>query len=213
MATTARFLKAADNTRPYKSHRYDVFGLKVERNLALFGRAPLNAWVMLESDPAVLSYCERPLVIPDLKPKRVIDFWVSYRDREEFWLLQRPSELSDDSPDKTMPAFVTWATSRKIAVRQIIPDDIEQRATFLDNWGRIIRELSANLRYVPKSMIERVHGSMATSRPLSALSGQFPDDDPVLLRTAAFSLLHAGTLRCRDIEELPIGPGSMVEPS
>ena len=39
MNAMARFLKAADNTRPYKSHRYDPFGLKIDRNVTLFCRA------------------------------------------------------------------------------------------------------------------------------------------------------------------------------
>lgn len=73
MATTARFLKAAANSRPFKSHRYDVFGLKIERSLTLFGRAPLNAWILLEADATVISYCERPLIVPDTKPERLVE--------------------------------------------------------------------------------------------------------------------------------------------
>lgn len=143
MATTARFLKAADNSRPYKSHRYDVFGLKIDRNVTLFGQAPLNAWIRLEADPAVISYCERPLIVPDTKPKRIVDFWVRFRDREELWILSRHSELGANiEPHDAIPAFATWATSNRMAVQFVKPIDLVEQTTYLDNWGRIIRELS-----------------------------------------------------------------------
>lgn len=214
MATKARFLKAADNSRPFKGHRYDVFGPKVDRSIALFGRNPLNAWVLLEADSTVLSYCERPLVIPDIKPKRVVDFWVSFLDREELWILQRQSEFGeDDYPANAMPAFITWASSHGMVVRFMRPVDSTERITYLDNWGRIIRDLSANRRFVPPPMVERVRSCFTVPRPISTLSDLFPDEDPVLLRTAAFFLVHIGKLRCVNINDHPLGPASMLGPT
>jgi hypothetical protein len=212
MASKVRFSTAADNTRPYKSHRYEVFSLKLARKISLFGQTPLNAWIALEADPAVVSYCERPLVIPDIKPKRVVDFWVGYRDREELWVLQRPSShdgLAD--PMTEIPAFATWASSQRMPVRFIEPADPVTQRTYLDNWGRIIRDLSANRKYVPASLLERVRASFTGPRPLSTLPGLFPDDDPVLLRTAAYALIHNGSLRCADIDQTSLGPTTLLE--
>jgi hypothetical protein len=212
MATTARFLKAADNSRPFKSHRYDIFGLKIDRSLTLFGRTPLNAWILLEADSAVISYCERPLIVLDTKPKRLVDFWVRFRDREELWILLRHSQLgANTEPHEAMPAFATWAASNKMAVRFVKPIDPVERKTYLDNWGRIIRELSANRRFVSPAMVERVRECFATPRPVAALTGLFPDEDPALLHTAAFSLVHTGRVRCADIDTQPLGPASILE--
>lgn len=94
MPHVPRFSKAADNTRPHDSHRYDVFAPKLNRTLTLFGRVPLDAWTILESDPDVECYCERPLVIPDTKPKRVVDFWVQRKEGDEFLFLLRLAELA-----------------------------------------------------------------------------------------------------------------------
>lgn len=212
MATTVRFLKAADNSRPFKSHRYDVSGLKIDRSVTLFGRAPLNTWILLESDPSVISYCERPLIVPDTRPKRIVDFWVRFFDREELWILSRHSELeAHTEPHDTMPAFTTWAASNKIPVRFVKPIDPGEQTIYLDNWGRIIRELSANRRFVTPAMVERVRESIVTPRPLAALADLFQDEDPALLRTAAFSLVHTGRLRCTDIDTEPLGPASILE--
>lgn len=212
MATTAQFLKAADNSRPFKSHRYDVFGLKIDRSLTLFGRTPLNAWTLLEADSTVISYCERPLIVPDTKPKRLVDFWVRFRDREELWILLRHNQLdANTEPHDAMPAFATWAASNKMAVRFVKPIDPVERKTYLDNWGRIIRELSANRRFVSPAMVERVRECFATPRPVAALTDLFADEDPALLRTAALSLVHAGRVRCADIDTQPLGPASILE--
>jgi len=212
MATKARFLTAADNTRPYKCHRYDVFGPKVARSLTLFGQNPLHAWIALEADPAVVSYCERPLLIPDIKPKRVVDFWVRFRDREELWMLLRSGTQDGPAdPAEVVPAFATWASSQRMPLRFIEPANPIGRRIYLDNWGRVIRDLSANRKYVPAAMIERVRTTFTEPRPLSTLLGLFPEDDPVLLRTAAYALLHAGCLRCADIDQVPLGPATLVE--
>jgi hypothetical protein len=211
MATKVRFSTAADNTRPFKSHRYDVFGLKLARNITLFGQVALNAWIALEADPDVVSYCERPLVIPDIKPKRVVDFWVGFSDREELWVLQRSAQDAPAAPMDVIPAFATWASSERMPVRFIEPVDPITQHTYLDNWGRIIRDLSANRKYVPGAMVNRVRSCFTNPRPLSTLSGLFPDDDPVLLRTAAYSLIHNGNLRCSDIDQAPLGPATLLE--
>ena len=55
---------------------------------------------MIESDPAITSYCERPLVVPKAIPKRVVDFWVQTKEGGQFWILLRPSEMDEDmAPD------------------------------------------------------------------------------------------------------------------
>ena len=113
MASKPRFLKAADNSRPFKSHRYDVFAPKIRRMLTLYGRDPLNAWTLLEADPEVESYCERPIAITDTKPKQIVDFWVKSKGREELWFLVRSGEkIISDGNDGLSPAFKTWLRAK-----------------------------------------------------------------------------------------------------
>lgn len=218
MATTPtrdrgdRFHAAADSTRPFKSHRYDVFGLKVDRSVTLFGRGPLNAWICLEADPSVISYCERPLKVPETKLKRIVDFWVRHVGGEELWILWPKNEVEAGvDPHAELPAFVTWAASNKMAVRFVDPIDLVERAMFLDNWGKIIRELSANRRFVLPGTIERVRKCATDAYQLGALINRIPDEDPAIVRSAAYFLLHSGKLRCVDISTHPLGPASVLE--
>lgn len=209
--TNLRFSKAISNFSPYKSHRYDAFGPKVNRNLTLFRPAALNTWLQLEADPLVLYYCERPVAIPDTAPKRVVDFWVAYSAREELWLLE-PNKANppSDERERTLPAFSAWATSQRLFVRHVEPMDRCTHMHFLDNWGRIVRTLSANRRYLTTSLLKRVLGCMAEPQSLSSLMELCPDEDPVLIQTATFSLIHTGRLRCVDIDAQPLGPASML---
>ncbi|WP_348698106.1 hypothetical protein [Duganella fentianensis] len=208
----SRFLTPADNSRPYKSHRYDVFGLKVERVVTLFGTRALMAWIRLEADPLVKTYCERPLVIPDIKPKRVLDFWVDYQGKQQLWLLRRPSEADLVSPEQALPAFASWAATNKLELRFIGIDEVGP-PLYLDNWGRILRDLAANRRFVSAFLKARILENLTSARPLSSLCGMFPDEDPVLLRAAAYQLLHNGKLRCSNLDQMPLGPASIMEPT
>jgi hypothetical protein len=94
-----RFVRAVNSTRRYGTHRYDLFGPKVGRRLTLFGQFALDQWVRLESDPHVVTYCERPLRIPDIKPSRLVDFRVRTRDGKivrraaRCYPLQRPRDV------------------------------------------------------------------------------------------------------------------------
>ena len=110
-----RFTAPADNSRPYGSHRFDTFCIKVGRRATVFGDLCLSALIRLEIDPSVLAYCERPMVLEDLKPKRVVDFWVKRTSGEELWFLLRPSEKAwptgTGGPGK---AFSTWASAQNL---------------------------------------------------------------------------------------------------
>ena len=210
MATTARFVKAEDNSRPHKSHRYDVFGPKIERNLTLFGLAQVHTWLLLESDPSVLSYCERPMVAPETKPKLVIDFWAGYAGRDELWIVSRnPAPAADIGT--AMPAFAQWADANKYKVRQLSPPGAVEDKVYLDNWGTIVRELSANRRYLKPALLQSVREILEQPRPIAALCSLMPHEDPVLVRVAAYSLLHSGFASCVDIAVMPLGPASLLE--
>lgn len=206
MTNTARFLRAVDDTRPYQSHRYDVFGPKINRRLSLYRLKLVDAWLLLESDPAVVAYCERPLLIPGAKPKRFVDFWVGYKGHEEIWLLSSGDEQADFEP---APALSDWAKSNRCAIRAIKPPD-ESARTYLDNWGVIVRELSSNRRYLTPALMNAVRATLAHARPIMALCQLLPDHDPVLVRTALFSLIHSGDAVCTDMTSRTLGPHSLV---
>lgn len=213
MATNPRYPRPVDNARPFKSHRYDVFGLKVQRRLTLFGELALVGFILLEADPDITSYCERPIVIEEIKPRRVVDFWVQRRNSEELWFLLRPSELKWlERENAPTTAFRVWAESKGLDVHLIALNAMSLSDARIRNWGEIIRWLSANLRHVDKLLIQKVIELCCNNVSIQAVEGALSSEDPILVRTAIFRLVHQGRLRLNDINASLIGSDTIVEP-
>ncbi|MCE3602815.1 hypothetical protein LXA47_04270 [Massilia sp. P8910] len=203
--------KAADHTRPHGSHRYDVFGPKLGRSVALFGREALNAWTMIEADSSIISYCERPLILPRVLPKRVVDFWVRRKSGQEFWLLLRPSELDDNGAPTLSPGFHTWSTSGQHTIKLITPESLATSRQLLENWGWIIRDLSAFAKFVDKVFLDEVKIAVTDPVDLGRLECKFVERDPTLVRVAVFLLLHQGRALCHSLSAARIGPSTVIE--
>lgn len=212
MGRNLRFLQAADNTRPYRSHRFDVFGPKIGRRLTLFGQLPMSYWVLIESDYTVEGYCERPVLIPDAKPARVVDYWVKRHEQEEFWFLLRPSEIALPK-DKSIvpPAFQAWADSQSIVIKCIVPEESDSQEIYFKNWGTMIRYISSNMSFVTQDLVQTVEKFISKPRTVGELETYFGEDDPMLVRTALFSLIHSGKITCQNLDSALIGLGSTVE--
>lgn len=209
-----RFSHAADNTRPFKSHRYPVFGVKIQRGLSIFGELALSGFIALESDPTVVAYCERPIVINELNPRRVVDFWVQKTTQDELWFLLRPSELKwldrDYPPTR---AFSIWAETRSLTIRLWTPESLGVGSLHLRNWGEIIRYLTTNLQYLDAALLKRVTEYCTVAHSLGEIQAGLPQDDPILVRTAVFRLMHLGILAGVDLGDVRLGLHSVVKPS
>ena len=75
--------------RPQGARRYDVFSPKLGRRLTLYRRSAFEVWLMIESDPAAQTLCERPGLITVSGQRFIVDFWARYGDGE---CLVLPSE-------------------------------------------------------------------------------------------------------------------------
>ena len=207
------FSSATDNSRPFGSHRYDVYGPKIGRRLFLYGELPLNGFTAIESDPDISSYCERPVVITELKPRRVVDFWVQRGQSGELWLLLRPSEWKWlDRKHQPSEAFHAWAEDQGLEIKLITPEKIGAGSILLGNWGEILRYLSANTKYTDPLLISKVLESCHDEISIKALQERLPEEDPVILRTAIYTLLHKGMLISKDLIEKRLGPQTSVRP-
>lgn len=208
------FSRAADNSRPFKSHRYDVFGVKIQRSLFLYGELALSGFIALESTPSVVGYCERPIVIDETKPKRVVDFWVRHTGGEELWFLLRPSELKwleRDSPPTS--AFHSWAEARNLRIRLHTHESLGAGGLHQRNWGEIVRYLTANLKYVDAKLLKRVSDYCQAACSIGKIQTAFCQDDPILVRTAVFRLMHSGVLVGADLGHVRLGLDSVVRPA
>jgi hypothetical protein len=94
--------------------------------LTLFGRRALQLWLRLESDPHVVTYCERPLVVREAKRDRTADFWVCADEGEQLHLLLRPSEATLAARGLNLyPALEAWSRARSMTLRATAPDELD----------------------------------------------------------------------------------------
>jgi hypothetical protein len=68
--------------RPPGAHRFEAFSSKLARRVMFYRRPLLEQWLLLEADPGVVTFCERPGYVLIDGYRRLADFWVRYVDRQ-----------------------------------------------------------------------------------------------------------------------------------
>lgn len=198
-----RFSKPANSIRPGRAHRFDVFGIKVRRPLTLFGQLALRGWIELERDPRVSWYCERPHVIEASGPRRLIDFYSIRDGTERLQLVRAAAEVDEDlDPQLAFPAFAIWCQSNGIDFGVL--DAPEPGSFHVQNWSRILRELAAFDRHVSAQLRNAIAHELMVPLTFGELQGMLGKQDPILIRTACFGLLHSGHACCADLDVAPL---------
>ncbi|MBF6989258.1 MULTISPECIES: hypothetical protein [unclassified Cupriavidus] len=90
MEDSLRIAEPVALVRPRGAHRFEVFSPKLKRRLTFHRRCAFDQWVLIESDPAISHFCERPGFIQFRERRHLADFLVSYSDRQELILLPDP---------------------------------------------------------------------------------------------------------------------------
>jgi hypothetical protein len=207
-----RFLRAVNSARPHGAHRYNLFGPKIGRRLTLFGRLALDLWVRLESDPHVVTYCERPLCIPDAKPPRIVDFWVRTHNGEKLCLLLRTAEATSVGPGGPLfPAFQSWSRASSLQLQMIHPKELDDPRPLRENRIMMLRYLAGSHALPAEKLTPGVITACSDGTTLAELERQFAAADPMLVRSAAFSLVLDGQVRCPTLALEPLGPRTRLE--
>jgi hypothetical protein len=205
------FTKPLEIQRPYKSFRFDGYSLKAGRRMTLYGKPALCQLIELEANPEVTAVCERPLIIPDSKPKRVVDFWAMEGGVPTFYLLLKNGELGGSSKLKlAYREFCDWVASERARVKEVAIDVFEGRRVRLENWLTIIEHLVSHKGQVTPALIERCATELPTEFTLTQVETSLTGVDPMLSRATLFHLLARGQLRCPTIDAQPLHPQTVL---
>lgn len=201
------FVKPLEIQRPYKSFRFDAYSLKAGRRMTLYGKAALCQWLELEANSEVTAICERPLLIPDSKPKRVIDFWALEGGVSTFYLLLRNGEIGGSFPLKlAYTDFCSWVAAERGRIKEIAIDVFESRRVRLDNLLVMVEHLVSHKGQVTPELIDRFAAELPRDFSLGQAELLLSDMDPMLARAAIFHLLARGSLHCPTLNEAPLTP-------
>lgn len=178
--------------RPRGAHRLEAFSLKAGRRLTLYRESALEQWVMLEADPAVTAFCERPGFVQSGAKLYLVDFWVRYVDRQELVI------LFDSDAELVLEPPVILDSSR-LTVRSIQPSDIAASRAWIGNWKRMLPCLVATRGLVPPLLSNEIERFVARPHRLLSIEREFTTGDPILVRAAVFGLLHAGRVQAPEL--------------
>lgn len=211
--SSLRFCKPADNHRPYHSHRFEVWSPKLRRRITFFRELSLEMWALLEADSGVLAFCERPIVVKGEKRNIVVDFWVQRTNREEILVLPRTTKRQYETPTNTDaidPALKAWGKSHSMNIREITLAEIRAEPNLTANWKTILHYLAANITLLPPDLCAGIRNLFSVTKEMTIeiIEQRCSGEDPILVRTAVFSLLQQGVVRSDDLRSKVLTPST-----
>lgn len=174
------------------AHRFEVFSPKLARRLTFHERGALDQWVLIESDPSIRTFCERPGFVLIDGRRYLADFWVKGSDREELLLLSDSVASGELKTRADLEA--TW-----FSVRCVQQAELAAARVWIDNWRRMLPCIVATRGLLPTSLLDAIERFVDRPQPLITIEREFSTGDPTLVRAAIFNLLHAGRLSASDL--------------
>ncbi|WP_310632457.1 hypothetical protein [Paraburkholderia sp.] len=184
--------------RPRGAPRLEAFSPKLSRRVIFFRRTLLDQWILLEADPAVITFCERPGYVVVEGVKQLADFWVRFSGREELVIL-------GDIEAENVPAGSRRDLDAAIVpVRTVASAEIAAAQEWIGNWQRMLPYIVANRDLISAPFSRSIERFLAHPHRLLEVEREFATGDPVLVRAALFALLHAGKINAPDLQTQPL---------
>jgi hypothetical protein len=171
-----------------------VYSPKLKRRVTLFSWAAHDAWLLLESDPAVKVFCERPAYVEG-GAGRLIDFWVSRGRHAKFWVLW-PSESEKPALPKSVQG---------VALRVLRRADLMAIDRRIHNWSQILPYRVSFARYPNGRLQKDIFNRLEKPHRLERLEAAFHPLDVATVRASLFELLATGKIIAPDLDSRPLG--------
>jgi hypothetical protein len=200
-----RYTAPATDKQPYGSYRLDVFSSKANRRMVLYGKPALCQFIDLEVDNRVTEICERPLMLPGIRPAKVVDFWAACDGKPTFYLFLNPARpKANASWDRAYVQFQEWVAEHHAVIVEVDPGSFEGQRVRYDNWSVILQHLGGHRAFLTEELLNRCEAEVPRNPKLSQIEDAIGDVDAMLVRAAVFKLLSCGRLVCESLEKQPI---------
>ena len=190
--TSVRHVQPIKQRRGRGSRRIEAFSPKLKRRIQLSSRAAFELWLTLESDPAILTFCERPIAIPSVPLPRIVDFWSGSAQAETYLLL---GEAEPNMETK-------WQLA--IPVRFVPVAELAAARTWISNWERMLPVINAcwdeSLDQLEAAIIRHTH----LPKRLLDIERDMAVSDPTPVRASVYRLLHRGALSAPALHTQPL---------
>lgn len=185
-------------TRGRGTRLIETFSTKLGRRVVLHDYLAFWQWVRLETDPEVLSFCERPA--RSGPPQNcVIDFWVRRADGPSLSVIESRSDVPlrslDDEPIEVVPMA-----------------DLAAARMWITNWTRMLTVIASTRTLWPDRLMQDLLKSVPTPKPLSVVEREVTCGDPAIARGALFELLRRGRLLAPSLHTTLLSHQTLLEP-
>ena len=181
-----------------KQTLHHAWAPKLRRPVMFASATQVRLWIMLEANPGVTNYCERPVLSVDATTEPIADFWVM-RDGAQHWL------TVDDSVDEAAAhgqQIANRTTRMAPCVEAISSKDIERHCIWVRNWMSLLPYLATGEHLIDPTFLVNIIHFFDRPATIDEAEQHFSRLDPVLVRTAIISALHGGQLISPDLTTL-----------
>lgn len=190
----------------YGTNRWIVFSPKLRRTVILYNSLEYDHWVLVESEPAISSYCEQPRRIRMRLPSGVVttvfNMWILWDSMlQEYRAVRCLKDLSRANGgsriSRELEAQKLWCQLEGVCHSVLTEETIRANLTYLENWKIILSHLAAAQNIDLRPQLNEIIAMLVSEggRHLRQIEASFPNTDRLLTRAAIFFLLHSGRLR------------------
>jgi hypothetical protein len=183
--------------------RLEVFSPKLARRLSLGSYDQWRCWLMLEANPDITAFCERPAHV-DGRGGALIDFWVQLRHHQagEFWLLCASEENLPPplAPERKAPP----AKLLGLSVRCITAELLMSLQIPLANWAQILPFLVSYREHRDPLLEQSIVVELGAWASLGQLFERFDEHSESLIQASVFWLVSTGRIVSDDLATTPL---------
>lgn len=184
--------------------RIELYSPKLGRRLSLGSYEAYRTWLMVEANPAIETFTERPARVAG-PGSAMIDFWVRLQDTPagEFWLIEhRDAKEGDDRADEEDSG--SDSLLHGLPVRVIHQSELQAWRVPIANWSRIVPYLVSYRRFRTPVLEQAIVVYLNEPRALDAIVERFSEYDQASVEASLFALLASGRVVSPDIAVAPL---------
>lgn len=175
------------------ARRLIAYSPKLNRRVQLHSRAAFDLWLVLEGDPNIVYFCERPIRWLTVTGERVIDFWSCEANSEYYWCLGEAPEHALEQ------AMLRGVPIRYVPLPQLAADEQWAR-----NWQKMLPVITAHADNQPIELDALILRYTEMPQALMQIEREFAVGEPSSVRASVFRLLHTGQLMAPTLRTRPL---------
>ncbi len=203
----------------FGSNFWEVFSVKENRIIQLYGDLQYYYWILIEADPKIRNFCESPIVPKYLKLGKerepYFDAWILWEDNsEEFIKIHRLCDLnhinsSYESTLKILNLKEKWCKENGFKFSIKTENEIKCNLVLLENLKHIIsftRNKSYEVEIDTRKVIKAVYKGLDTIIQIEQFLSEIPK---YRVKEAIYWLIFKGRL-LSDINIKSLSPNTKV---